>query len=293
MSSIPTEVLEHIKDLLGLPDVSHISDFSFAGGGCISNGGKVTTDNGSFFLKWNDARRYPGMFEAEAQGLRLLFSANAIRVPDVVGTATGERYQCLLLEHIGQATRTRDFWDELGSQLANLHRKESPVFGLDHNNYIGSLPQHNDQTTTWTTFFVEHRLCRQLKMALDHSNAPKSWNPKFETLFRKLNELIPDEKPALLHGDLWNGNMLVDENSQPCLIDPAVYFGHREADLAMTKLFGGFQERFYEAYHEAFPLAPGFDDRVDLFNLYPLLVHVNLFGGSYIHSVDSILRRFC
>lgn len=293
ISSIPTEVLEHIKDLLRLPDVSHISDFSFAGGGCISNGGKVTTGNGTFFLKWNDALRYPGMFEAEARGLQLLFSAKAIRVPEVIGTSTGKRFQCLLLQHIGQATRTSDFWDRLGLQLSNLHRIEDPHFGLDHNNYIGSLPQYNPLATSWTEFFIEHRLRQQLQKAIDYSNAPWKWTSVFETLFAKLSSLIPDEKPALLHGDLWNGNMLVDENGQPCLIDPAVYYGHREVDLAMTKLFGGFQQRFYDAYHESFPLAPGFDDRVDLFNLYPLLVHVNLFGGSYIHSVDAILKRFC
>ena len=103
---------------------------------------------------------------------------------------------------------------------------------------------------------------------------------------------MPEEQPALLHGDLWSGNLIVDDKGQPCLIDPAVHFGHREADLAMTRLFGGFQEKFYDAYQEAFPLGPDFEERVELFNLYPLMVHVNLFGGSYIHSVDNVLRKY-
>jgi fructosamine-3-kinase len=163
---------------------------------------------------------------------------------------------------------------------------------LDHDNYIGSLRQFNKYQSTWTEFFIEQRLNIQLKLAFDNGLAKSDWTKQFESLYKKLSSLLPEETPSLLHGDLWSGNLITDEHGGPCLIDPAVYYGNREADLAMTKLFGGFADEFYSVYEANSRIAPGYNDRLDLYNLYPLLVHVNLFGSSYIPSVDAILRRF-
>jgi fructosamine-3-kinase len=292
ISRIPPGVLEGVREALTLPDLNSIQEFSFAGGGCINQGGKLKTTAGTFFLKWNDAKKFPGMFEAESKGLKLLRQQNVIRIPEVIGQRENFSFQFLLLEFVEQKSRSKNYWEQLGKKLAGLHRCSEGFFGLGYSNYIGSLPQYNNSNTNWVDFFIEQRLQVQLKLAIENGVAKADWEKKFAALYNKLPGLIPVEAPSLLHGDLWSGNLITDEKGEPCLIDPAVYYGNREADLAMTKLFGGFSGHFYSAYHEAFPLSPGHEQRVDLYNLYPLMVHVNLFGGSYMHSVESILRAF-
>lgn len=292
ISHIPTSVFEGIKSLLQINNSSSFQDFIFAGGGCINRGGQITTTTGKFFLKWNDQKKFPGMFEAESSGLKLLQQQNSIRIPQVVGFGEKGSYQFLLLEYIEQKSRSKNYWKLLGNRLASLHHSTASHFGLDHDNFIGSLKQFNQLHSSWVDFFIEQRLHVQLKLACDSGLAGYEWIKKFESLYDKLPSLLPEEKPSILHGDLWSGNLITDEKGEPCLIDPAVYFGNREADLAMTKLFGGFDHEFYSCYHQNFPLQPDYEKRVDLYNLYPLLVHVNLFGGSYIHSVETILRHF-
>jgi protein-ribulosamine 3-kinase len=289
ISQVPSSVVEGIQKILNLSDPSFIQEFSFSGGGCINNGGKIRTASGIFFLKWNDEKKFPGMFAAEHKGLQLLGEQNKIRIPNVVGDGTQGSHQFLLLEFIDQKSKSKNYWELVGTRLALLHQTTHKEFGLDHDNYIGSLRQFNRSTARWIDFFIHERLNVQLQLAIDNGIAPTGWRKKFESLYLKLPELVPSEPPSLLHGDLWSGNLITDERGEPCLIDPAVYFGNREADLAMTRLFGGFSEVFYSTYQDAFPLAPGFEERIDLYNLYPLLVHVNLFGGSYVHSVDSIV----
>ena len=232
------------------------------------------------------------MFEAESKGLQLLRRQNAIKIPEVIGFGEEGSYQFLLLEFVEQKSRSKNYWHQLGNRLASLHRCSAELFGLDHDNYIGSLNQLNHQHSSWLTFFIEQRLNVQLKLAVESSQLNLEWRRKFDALYLKLPSLLPEEKPSLLHGDLWSGNLITDEKGEPCLIDPAIYFGNREADLAMTKLFGGFENEFYVSYHKAFPLQPGYEKRVDLYNLYPLLVHVNLFGGSYKNQVENILNAF-
>jgi protein-ribulosamine 3-kinase len=291
-SRIPGDVLDGVKEVLNLSNLSSIQQFSFAGGGSINQGGKVKTTIGSFFLKWNDDKQFPAMFEAEAEGLHLLHRQNAIRIPKVIRHGKKGAHQFLLLEFIEQKSRSKKYWEQLGQRLASLHRCSSEFFGLDQDNYIGSLRQHNHPNSNWINFFIEQRLNVQVRLAINSGAVDSEWEKKFEALYAKLPSLIAVEKPSLIHGDLWSGNLIADEQGEPCLIDPAVYYGNREADLAMTRLFGGFSEEFYSAYEETFPLPPGSQRRVDLYNLYPLLVHVNLFGGSYVHSVESILRAF-
>ncbi|HEY0742240.1 MAG TPA: fructosamine kinase family protein [Chryseosolibacter sp.] len=269
-----------------------VKNFQPLSGGCINNGGKLLTSKGNFFVKWNDTLQYPNMFDAEAQGLQLLRRARAIRIPEVVLTGEVETFQYIVLEFVEQARPLENYWEMLGAQLSTLHKNTANNFGLDSDNYIGSLPQRNTRNENWISFFVEERLRPQVERAVNSRKLQSDTAKQFEILYNKLLDLLPEEKPSLLHGDLWSGNVIVDENGNPCLIDPAVYFGNREAEIAFTKLFGGFGNEFYDSYHSNFPLPGGFQSRVHLYNLYPILVHVNLFGGSYISQVVSILRNY-
>lgn len=291
---VPEVIQQGVVSLLKqeIADTLTLKDFSFIGGGCINNGGKLTTSHGTYFLKWNDAEKFPEMFKAEAKGLKLLTESKSMYIPEVIGTGEGGSFQFLVLEFIAASNRTQHYWRDFGVQLASLHRCTSTSFGLDHDNYIGSLTQQNTPHTSWIDFFIHSRLDAQLRLAEQSALIDKSLRRSFETLYKKLPDLLVIEKPALLHGDLWSGNIMVNQHGAPVLIDPAVYYGHREMDIAMTQLFGGFKPEFLQAYHESFPLAPGVEDRLQLYNLYPLLVHVNLFGGNYLAQVNSILRRF-
>jgi protein-ribulosamine 3-kinase len=198
-----------------------------------------------------------------------------------------------LLEFIHSARPRARFDDELGRGLAALHRAGAPSFGLDEPNFIGRLAQRNQAHATWAEFYRVERLEAQLTLAESARRAPSGLRAAFERLFSKLPELVGErEPPARLHGDLWGGNLHIDEQGAPCLIDPAVYGGHREVDLAMMRLFGGFSERVFAAYAESFPLSAGHTERVALYQLYPLLVHLNLFGGSYASSVQSALAQY-
>jgi len=292
IGGVPDMVQDQVSLILaktgGAP--ATLFDFSFLAGGCINSGGRLKTSHGDFFIKWNDALRFPRMFETEAAGLNKLRDASGLRIPRVVGAFEQDRYQGIVLEFVESRQRSSTYWQDLGYGLAALHRHSQPQFGLDYDNYIGSLPQHNALTVSWSQFFADQRLTPQLRMAVDSGRLGGEAMRQFDALYKKLEGFFPDEKPALLHGDLWTGNVVVDDAGTPCLIDPAVYYGHREAELAFTHLFGGFEEAFYSAYAERFPLTPGFLERMDVYNLYPLLVHVNLFGGSYAAQVRSILE---
>jgi len=292
-SSIPQHVQQGILRVLRPFDIDvSIQSFSPAAGGCINSGGKLDTSLGRYFLKWNDAARYPRMFEKEAAGLTMLAERKAIRIPKVAQLGEAGRYQFLLLEYIESISKSKDYWETTGRQLARLHHHKLDAFGLDHDNYMGSLHQRNAPQPTWVEFFIEERLKVQLNLASATGMVSADTLKKFDVLFSKLPALLPEEKPALLHGDLWSGNLMVDDRGAGCLIDPAVYGGHPEVDLAMTQLFGGFDDRFLAGYQEEQRLLPGFRERFDLYNLYPLLVHVNLFGTQYLNSVNSILNHF-
>ncbi|HEX3775926.1 MAG TPA: fructosamine kinase family protein [Polyangiaceae bacterium] len=251
------------------------------------------SDGASVFLKTND-RAPPEMFAAEARGLGFLAEARALRIPNVLGfSGASERPSFLLLEFIRAAEPRKHFDEELGRGLAALHRASAPSFGFEASNFIGRLPQSNRAHETWAEFYRAERLEPQLALALKSGQAEVSLARDFERLFQLLPELVGEsEPPARLHGDLWGGNLHTDEHGAPCLIDPAVYGGHREVDLAMMQLFGGFSTRVFSAYAEAFPPAPGQRERVPLYQLYPLLVHLNLFGAGYVASVKRALGAY-
>jgi len=263
-------------------------------GGDINDAFELTLENAEHvFLKTN-ADAPPNLFAAEARGLAFLQEARALRIPRVLGhAAEGERPSFLLLEFIPSARPRKGFDEELGRGLAALHRTGVPSFGFSSSNFIGRLPQSNRAHASWAEFYRAERLEPQLRLAREQGRASSVLERDFERLFGRLPDLVGDrEPPARLHGDLWSGNLHIDETGAPCLIDPAVYGGHREIDLAMMRLFGGFSARVFAAYQEAFPLAPGHAARVPLYQLYPLLVHVNLFGGSYIGSVQTALAQY-
>lgn len=255
-------------------------------GGDINEAHAVTLADGRRVFVKTNRREIAGMFDAEARGLAWLEAARVVRVPRVIAAA--ERF--LVLELIAPGPRSPSFDEDLGRRLAALHRAGPAAFGLDHDNFIGRLPQSNRPAARWHEFYARERIEPQARRAVDAGLLSPGARRGIDRLLGDLRDRVgPDEPPARLHGDLWGGNVMTDEGGDPCLIDPAVHGGHREVDLAMMRLFGGFGERTFAAYDEAFPLAPGHDDRVPLYQLYPLLVHVNLFGGTYVGAVESAL----
>jgi fructosamine-3-kinase len=292
-----------VSAALGCPVRTHAR----AHGGDINDAYDVTLADGRrVFVKSNDDAD-PRMFACEARGLEWLREAGAIRIPHVLAYSTSDPDSdpdnadgadgaaFLVLERIASASRAADYDDQLGRGLAALHRWSSldRQFGFTEPNFIGSLTQDNTFADMWPAFYVTRRLEPQVRAAIDGGRAPASWQRGFARLFAMMEELTgPAEPPSRLHGDLWGGNVMVDEHGAPCLIDPAVYAGHREVDLAMLRLFGGMSTRTLAAYHEMSPLADGHESRVALYQLYPLLVHVNLFGGSYVQSVERALNQY-
>ena len=262
-------------------------------GGDINQAAQIRFKDGeTLFVKWN--RKADGdFFQAEAHGLRTLAAAEAIRVPAVY--AVGSNPAFLAMEWIEpyNGYPTDEFAERLGHELAALHRCTADGFGLDTDNYIGSLPQPNTQEPGWVAFYREHRIGAQMAIARDLGRLPKAREALLTRLQDWLNVFLDDATivPALLHGDLWSGNSLVAASGEPVLIDPATYYGHREVDLAMTELFGGFSPRFYAAYNEVYPLE-GYEQRRQLYQLYPLLVHMNLFGEGYAARVDAIAHYY-
>lgn len=290
--TIQEKVKEVISAHTGEEEV--IKKTSSIGGGCINDAHRVDTHSGRYFVKYNHARRYPGMFEVEAKGLQILREVDAVYVPEVIGHDAAQDISVLVLEFIDENTRQSDFWEAFGEGLARLHQNQHQEgkFGLDHDNYIGSLTQQNRYHDSWPEFFVNERINPQLKMARDQGKAGQEMVQLFDKMATRIPDFFPEEPPALIHGDLWSGNYMVGNQGQAVIIDPAVYYGHRYMDLAMSKLFGGFNAPFYEAYNNAYPLEPSWQQSMDIANLYPLMVHVNLFGGGYAGSVKSILRKF-
>jgi len=265
-----------------------VNQYLTLSGGSINQAVALTTSEGKFFIKYNELAP-KDMFTLEAKGLQLLREAREIYIPEVLGV--GEDF--LLLEFIDEHRTQDNYWEDFGQSLARLHRHTCSSFGLKYNNYIGRLEQINDLLESGIDFFIEKRLKIQAGKAFYEGYLSTGMLRQFDQLYAKLPELIPDEKPALLHGDLWSGNVISNHRGLVALIDPAVYYGLREIEIAFTHMFGSFHGQFYNTYQEVFPLEPGFDNRKDIYNLYPLLVHVNLFGQSYVSGVKRTLDKYC
>lgn len=265
------------------------------GGGDINDAFRLTlTDGRSVFAKTN-TRAAPTFFRAEAHGIAWLAEARVLRLPEVLGVGTGDdgATPFLLLEWIEPGARASDFDERLGVGLAGLHRSGSAHFGLERDNFIALLPQDNQSAPSWATFYGERRLAPLFERARQSGVSDADLDHGAEKLLARLEQLTgPAEPPARLHGDLWNGNLHVDASGLPVLIDPAVYAGHREIDLAMMRLFGGFGERVFDAYAASYPLEPGHRERVPLYQLYPLLVHLCSFGAGYLGQVKSCVASY-
>ena len=288
--TLPAALKASLEATLG-----QIADTSLVGGGDISNAAKVSLSDGlQILVKWRSGPP-SGIFTAERRGLELLRSAGALRVPEVF--AQSEALDgCpgfIAMEWLDRGKSDAKVAGALGRGLAALHRVTAPEYGLDHDNFIGASPQPNMFDETWPHFYQAHRLGFQMELAAKKGRLPTTRARLLSKLITRLGDWLPTIPAAsLLHGDLWGGNWLTTASGEPALIDPAVYYGHREADLAFTELFGGFSKDFYSAYNDAWPLDEGYRERKDLYNLYHLLNHLNLFGEGYGSGVDSILQRY-
>ena len=261
-------------------------------GGDVNLCKMLETTAGRFFLKSNAGLFGLDLFEKEARGLVTLANAGAMRVPRPLFDGRFHQQVYLVIEWLEKGTADPTFWRDFGTSLSTLHRQTRPAFGLEYDNYIARLHQSNRSHARWCVFYAQERIGPLVRNAFERGLLSRRELDMAESLCARLDGLMPEEPPSLLHGDLWGGNFMCTLDGEPAIFDPAVYYGFREMDLAMTRLFGGFDAEFYESYMDEFPLAPGFEKRFDICNLYPLLVHVNLFPGSYIQSVKHIVSRF-
>lgn len=283
---LPQPLRSALEALLGSP-IAHANEL---GGGCISHATQLDTADGErIFLKWGARGEFErGLFGAEAEALAALAGTEQVRVPAVRGVEDDAQFNWLLLEWLEPGRATQEGWQELGRALARLHRTQNDAFGWPRANFIGSLPQHNDWSRDWPSFWRDRRIVPQMRGLRDKDRR------RVETLLRHADAILAmgnEEGASLLHGDLWGGNVHALADGSCALIDPSAYYGHREVDLAMASLFGGFTKDFFDAYAEEWPLQPGFDQRRYLYQLYYMLVHVNLFGASYLAGTLALLSK--
>lgn len=269
----------------------HIDSFRPATGGSINRAYRMSGDGHDFFVKFNRAGMLE-MFAAEAEGLNALNASGAIRVPEALAWGETDAHAWLVTEYIAFGRSRADTAEQFGRQLAAMHRTTAERFGWHRDNTIGSTPQPNGWMNDWIAFYRERRLGFQLDLA-----ARRGFGGSLQQKGARLLEVLPaffatyQPLPSLLHGDLWGGNQGTDTEGDPVIFDPAVYYGDREADLAMTSLFGGFSPDFYAAYHAAWPLDSGYGVRKTLYNLYHILNHANLFGSSYAGQAEMMMDQ--
>jgi len=288
---VKDEINHLIEPLFG----AKVETFFAISGGSINQTHVLNLTNGQrVFMKQNPSPP-TDFFLAETRGLKLLSQAkNGPRIPKPFLVQSVSRPTFLLLEYIDSSSENENFSEQFALSLAELHRMSQEHYGLDHDNYIGSTPQKNRLEKDGIVFFREQRIDFQRQLARRSGLLPVTIDKEIDSLCDELGKFlnISGEKPALLHGDLWSGNYFPDSEGKPCVFDPAVYYGLREADLAMTELFGRLPQKFYDVYQEVFPMNPGYEERKDLFNLYHVLNHLNIFGSSYLSSVQQIVKRY-
>lgn len=262
-------------------------------GGDINEAYLLKTDSESLFIKWNDEDFALQMFEAEAAALRAIANTGSIATPEIKHVGSLRNKDFLILEFIEEkASQTKDDQARFGRDLAALHANSDEQFGWSQNNFIGTLSQINNKCQDWDEFYITQRLEIQYSMARSNDHLPNTNINTINRFYKEIGELLKGIKPSLLHGDLWSGNYIIDRSGKTYLIDPASYYGHSEIDLAMSELFGGFSNEFYEAYSEVSSISEGYSHRLDIYQLYYLLVHLNLFGKSYEAKCEKILRKF-
>jgi protein-ribulosamine 3-kinase len=283
-----TLIQQHIVEQLQLDTSCSIAVQSI-GGGSINNCYRLTAGKNSFFCKLNSASNFPQLFEKEKVGLDLL--GQHIAVPGVIAVLHKGDQQVLVLDWVEEGARDKKFWTSFGEKLAQLHTVQHATYGLDRDNYMGSLPQSNQLSADWNQFFIQHRLQPLVRACFDKQLLHQKHIIQFEKLYASLSTVFGIQKPVLVHGDLWSGNFLAAKAGHVVLIDPAAYFGIPAVDIGMTLLFGGFDRVFYEVYFHHNARESNFERQCMVCNLYPLLVHLRLFGSSYLSSVEQILRE--
>lgn len=284
MSGDIEAILKSIAEL----DNFQLNHHSPLAGGSINQVFLLSTSIGERVVKINKTNDFPGMFSAEMEGLDVLQGSNSFDIPKVFSFGETGGFSYLILEYKPEGAKHRDFADHFAQNLTALHKNTSPSFGFKNSNYIGSLPQINGWEDSASDFYIKQRLQPQFELAIE--NGYPFGN--LSVFYKNIASEIPDEPPALIHGDLWGGNYLINQNGFPCLIDPAVSYAPREMDFAMMKLFGGFSQRIFSAADEINPLSPGFEKRIPLWQLYYLLVHLNIFGSSYHSRVSNNIRLY-
>lgn len=267
----------------------HIQTTNPVSGGCINSAYKIIGQNQEYFVKVN-SKELQWMFEAEALALNQIIETQAVQTPRPICHGSTEQISFLVLKWVNLHTHDSNCDRLLGQQLAQMHRKQQPYFGWERENAIGSTRQINTCSEDWVEFWLNRRLRFQLELAKQQDYGG-SLQRAGETLCQGLRGFFTDyrPRPSLLHGDLWAGNYAMNESGLPIIFDPASYYGDREADIAMTELFGGFGTNFYAAYHDAFPLDPGYSTRKTLYNLYQILNHLHLFGGGYLSQAQTMI----
>lgn len=275
-----------LKNIAGENSIG-LSEWEAIGGGDICEVFLITgSKKDKFILKLIDSTGITDMFPKEMHGLNALKETGCIDIPAPIATGEVKDYSYLLLEYRAKGNATGDFWEKFGEQMACLHKHTNKNFGFSEDNYIGSLLQKNTWSKEAPDFYINQRLKPQLALA-------KKFELKIsEDFLENIAENIPDEPPSLIHGDLWNGNFLINDKGAPCLFDPAVAYAPREMDLAMMKLFSGFDRKLFDVYNELFPLERGFEERLPLWQLYYLLVHLNIFGKGYRNQVENIIKKY-
>lgn len=283
------DITAQISNSTGLPFA--MEKAASIGGGCINEAHRIEGNGRRFFVKLNHADSL-AMFEAEAMGLQEIYRSHTLRVPVPVCWGKNKSKAWLVLEYLEMSNVSSSGAAALGARLAAMHRISSGKFGWMRDNTIGATPQINSYSPSWIQFWREQRLGYQLQLAQVNGYTGKL-QTQGEQLLAQLDFFFPEAKPvaSLLHGDLWSGNYSFDHAGQPVLFDPAIYYGDRETDIAMTELFGGFPAAFYAAYREAYPLDPGYSTRKTLYNLYHILNHLNLFGGGYLRQAEQMTSR--
>jgi fructosamine-3-kinase len=291
-------VTKYIISICEAEGIEYLSARAVSGGD-VNKAYAVKTNKGPFFLKVNSNSRFPLMFEKEAEGLKALQKALLLKVPEVVATGVYEGQQYFILEWLEKASSSFNFWPKFAEGLAELHRITHSNFGWSSTNYIGSIIQINSYCTSWAEFYPTHRIMPLVEKLYNDKSFSKKDIMGAEKICRNFKNIFPVEAPALLHGDLWRGNYMAVQSSNsnqegavPTIFDPAVYFGHREMDIGMSLLFGGFESTFYEVYQSIFPLENNWRRRLSLTQLYPLLVHALLFGGSYTNRCRDIFKEW-
>jgi fructosamine-3-kinase len=258
-------------------------------GGDINEAYKLSVSSGkSYFVKCNSSRALPDLFEKEIEGL-IAIKKTGICTPKVIGSGKVDQYIYLVLEYLSPDVHSS--WKALAETISKLHTTNNNSFGWKENNYIGSLPQTNNRTESWAEFYLNQRLLPLLEIGRKEGKFSSPEGIYAEILGNRIESSFPSEKPCLLHGDLWSGNVHFS-GGKAYLIDPAVYYGNREVDIAMTKLFGGFPNEFYQHYEELNALQEDWKERIECYQLYPLLVHAILFGGSYVNQCKQILKKW-